>query len=192
MKKVYNPFEIFSEKQLLLFGLILLIVGSAIGFLFNGRFDGLVDLHFVEFADFHEVLIDNLINTVLLTLFLFLLGLFINPKTRIIDLLNTALIARIPFYILPFFNANNRITIITDSLIEVAASNNLDAINMLDTLIIVVFGILALLTLIWFAVLLWNGFKVATNAKGTKNVVLLVTVVLVTEIASKYIILHFN
>jgi hypothetical protein len=192
MKKVYNPFEIFSEKQLLLFGLILLIVGSAIGFLFNGRFDGLVDLHFVEFADFHEVLIDNLINTVLLTLFLFLLGLFINPKTRIIDLLNTSLIARIPFYILPFFNANNRITIITDSLIEVAASNNLDAINMLDTLIIVVFGILALLTLIWFAVLLWNGFKVASNAKGTKNVVLLVTVVLVTEIASKYIILHFN
>lgn len=192
MKKVYNPFEIYSEKQLLLFGLILLIVGSAVGFLFNGRFDGLVDLHFVEFADFHEVLVDNLINTFVLTLLLFLLGLLINPKTRIVDLLNTALIARIPFYILPFFNANNRITIITDTIIEVSASNNLDAINMLDTLIIVVFGILALLTLIWFAILLWNGFKVATNAKGTKNVVLVVTVVLLTEIASKYIILQFN
>lgn len=192
MKKLYNPFEIFTERQLLVFGILFLLIGSFIGFQFNGRFDGVVDLHFVEYATFYQVLVDNCINTLLLTLFLFAFGLFINSKTRIIDLLNTALIARIPFYILPFFNGNNRITLITEKLMELSTSNNLEAINVLDTIIIVVFGILALVTLIWFAVLLWNGFKVATNAKGTKTIVLFITVVLLAEIASKYIIIQFN
>lgn len=192
MKKLYNPFEIFSEKQLLISGIIILILGSYIGFLFNGRFDGVVDLHFMENVTLSNVLIDNLINTVLLSVFLFLLGLFINSKTRIIDILNTSLIARIPFYMLPFFNTNNKMIETTEGLLEMATSNNMESLTPIDLFFVVVFGILALLTLIWFSILLWNGFKVATNAKGTKAVVFFITVVLLAEIVSKYLILQFN
>ena len=192
MKKIYNPFEIFSENQLLIFGILFLVIGSFLGFLFNGRFDGVLDLHFVEFADFYEVLLDNLINTMVLTILLFLLGLFINPKTRIIDLLNTALIARIPFYILPFFNINNYMNRITDAMMDLVASNNLEAIAVTDTIFMAIFGILALATMVWFAILLWNGFKIATNAKGIKTIVLFIVIVLLAEIASKHLILQFN
>ena len=192
MKKIYNPFEIFSENQLLIFGIFFLVIGSFLGFLFNGRFDGVLDLHFVEFADFYEVLLDNLINTMVLTILLFLLGLFINPKTRIIDLLNTALIARIPFYILPFFNINNYMNRITDAMMDLVASNNLEAIAVTDTIFMAIFGILALATMVWFAILLWNGFKIATNAKGIKTIVLFIVIVLLAEIASKHLILQFN
>lgn len=192
MKKIYNPFEIFSERQLLIFGILFLAIGSFLGFLFNGRFDGVLDLHFVEFADFYEVLLDNLINTMVLTILLFLLGLFINPKTRIIDLLNTALIARIPFYILPVFNINNHMYRITDAMMDLVATNNLEAIAVTDTVFMAIFGILALTTLVWFAILLWNGFKIATNAKGIKIIVLFIVIVLLAEIASKHIIFQFN
>jgi len=192
MKKLYNPFEIFSERQLLLIGILFLIIGSFLGYLFNGRFDGVLDLHFVEFVDFYEVFLDNIINTFVLTIFLFLLGLFINPKTRIIDLLNTALIARIPFYILPFFNTNGHMYRITDALMDLVAKNNLEAIAFSDTIFMAIFGILALATMVWFAILLWNGFKIATNAKGIKAIILFILVVLLAEIASKYLIIQYN
>jgi hypothetical protein len=192
MKKIYNPFEIFSEKQLLITGTIVLILGSCIGFLFKGRFDGIVDLHFMENVTFSEVLVDNLINTLVVSVFLFLLGRFINSKTRIIDVLNTSLIARIPFYVLPFFNTNNKMIETTDRLLEITSSSSIESLTPVDLFYVVVFGILALLTLVWFSILLWNGFKVATNAKGTKAVVLFITVVLLAEIVSKYIITQFN
>ena len=192
MKKLYNPFEIFSEKQLLIFGIIVLILGSYIGYLFKGRFDGVVDLHFMKNVTLQEVFVDNLINTLLLSVFLFLLGLFINSKTRLIDILNTSLIARIPFYVLPFFNSNNKMIQTTERLMEMTSSNTMESLPAVDVFFIVVFGILALITLIWFSILLWNGFKVATNAKGTKAVVLFITAVLLAEIVSKYLIIQFN
>jgi hypothetical protein len=192
MKKFYNPFELFSERQLLFFGLIVFVVGSFIGYLFNGRFDGIVDLDFVALTELSEVFIDNCINTLLLTVLLYLYGLAINTKTRIIDLLNTALIARIPFYVLPFFNVNNLIITTTDSLLQMANTNSFESLTVTDTIIILVFGVMALVTLIWFAILLWNGFRVATNAKGTKKVVLFIVVVLAAEIVSKYLIIQFN
>lgn len=192
MKKIYNPFEIFSEKQLLITGTIVLIIGSCIGFLFKGRFDGIVDLHFMENVTFSKVLVDNLINTLVVSVFLFLLGRFFNSKTRIIDVLNTSLIARIPFYVLPFFNTNNKMIEATDRLLEITSSSSIESLTPIDLFYVVVFGILALLTLVWFSILLWNGFKVATNAKGTKAVVLFIIVVLLAEIVSKYIITQFN
>jgi len=192
MKKFYNPFELFSERQLLIFGLLMLVVGSFIGYLFNGRFDGIVDLHFVALTELPEVFIDNCINTLLLTVFLFLYGLTINTKTRIIDLLNTALIARIPLYVLPFFNVNNLIITTTDNLVQMANTNSFESMTITDTIILLVFGVMALVTLVWFAILLWNGFRVATNAKGTKKVVLFIVVVLAAEIVSKYLIIQFN
>jgi hypothetical protein len=54
------------------------------------------------------------------------------------------------------------------------------------------FSFVAIFTLIWFSVLLWNGFKVATNAKGIKNIILFIFTILVVEIVSKYIITTFN
>ena len=48
MKKIFNPFQNFSEKQLVLFGSIITIIATALAVLLNGRFDGVLDLHFVE------------------------------------------------------------------------------------------------------------------------------------------------
>mgnify|MGYP006167936399 FL=1 len=81
---------------------------------------------------------------------------------------------------------------ITDEMMDLVANNNLEAIAVTDTIFMAIFGILALATMVWFAVLLWNGFKIATNAKGIKAIILFIAVVLLAEIASKYIITQFN
>jgi len=192
MKQLYNPFELYSERQLLIFGLVLTLIGSFLGYLFNGRFDGIIDFHLLESVIFLEVVLDNFFNAVLLTMLLFINGKIINSKTRFVDVLNASLLARIPFYILPFFNFNNVMYDVSNRTYDIMVAGSFNAISTPDIILLMLFSFVAICTLIWFSVLLWNGFKVATNAKGIKNIILFIFTILVVEVVSKYIITTFN
>jgi len=192
MKQLYNPFELYSERQLLIFGLVLTLIGSFLGYLFNGRFDGIIDFHLLESVIFLEVVLDNFFNAVLLTMLLFINGKIINSKTRFVDVLNASLLARIPFYILPFFNFNNVMYDVSNRTYDIMVAGSFNAISTPDIILLMLFSFVAICTLIWFSVLLWNGFKVATNAKGIKNIILFIFTILVAEVVSKYIITTFN
>ena len=192
MKQLYNPFELYSERQLLIFGLVLTLIGSFLGYLFNGRFDGIIDFHLLESVTFFEVVLDNFFNTVLLTTLLFITGKLINSKTRFVDVLNASLLARIPFYILPFFNFNNVMYDVSNRTYSIIVAGSFNAISTPDMILLMLFSFVAICTLIWFSLLLWNGFKVATNAKGIKNIILFIFTILVVEVVSKYIITTFN
>lgn len=192
MKQLYNPFELYSERQLLIFGLVMTLIGSFLGYLFNGRFDGIIDFHLLESVTFFEVVLDNFFNTVLLTTLLFITGKLINSKTRFVDVLNASLLARIPFYILPFFNFNNVMYDVSNRTYSIIVAGSFNAISTPDMILLMLFSFVAICTLIWFSVLLWNGFKVATNAKGIKNIILFIFTILVAEVVSKYLITTFN
>ena len=192
MKQLYNPFELYSERQLLIFGLVLTLIGSFLGYLFNGRFDGIIDFHLLESVIFLEVVLDNFFNAVLLTILLFINGKIINSKTRFVDVLNASLLARIPFYILPFFNFNNVMYDVSNRTYDIMVAGSFNAISTPDIILLMLFSFVAICTLIWFSVLLWNGFKVATNAKGIKNIILFIFTILVAEVVSKYLITTFN
>lgn len=192
MKQLYNPFELYSERQLLIFGFVMTLIGSFLGYLFNGRFDGIVDFHLLESVTFFEVVLDNFFNTVLLTMLLFITGKFINSKTRFVDVLNASLIARIPFYILPFFNFNNVMYDVSNRTYDIMVAGSFNAISTPDIILLMLFSFVAICTLIWFSVLLWNGFKVATNAKGIKNIIVFIFTIIAAEVVSKYIITTFN
>lgn len=192
MKQLYNPFELYSERQLLIFGLVMTLIGSFLGYSFNGRFDGIIDFHLLESVTFFEVVLDNFFNTVLLTTLLFITGKLINSKTRFVDVLNASLLARIPFYILPFFNFNNVMYDVSNRTYDIMVAGSFNAISTPDIILLMLFSFVAICTLIWFSLLLWNGFKVATNAKGIKNIILFIFTILAAEVVSKYIITTFN
>lgn len=49
MKKIiFNPFPKLFRKQLITFGILAGIIGCLLALAFNGRFDGVLDLHFIE------------------------------------------------------------------------------------------------------------------------------------------------
>src|SRR5690625_4846953 len=104
---LFRPFERYSEKTLVIVGVAFTLIGSLLGAAFQGRFDGVLDMHFVPSTSFYQVLIDNAINIFCLVLFLFLSAKYINNKTRLIDILTAAMVARIPYYFMVFGNINN-------------------------------------------------------------------------------------
>ena len=192
---LFNPFEKYAENKLFVLGVLITLAGSYLGYLFQGRFDGVVDLHFVPSTTLFEPLIDNLINIVVLFLLLFILGKYINSKTRAIDILTPVLIARFPFYLLTFSNYQNYISGVSEKLIaSLNLQNKPTELNIAtsDMIITLLFALISILFLIWFVILLFNGFKVATNSRGIKNNLLFAGAIVLAEILSKIIFIFLN
>lgn len=196
MKKVlFNPFEQFSERPLILFGISITILLSMTGAFFNARFDGVIDLHFSTPTFFINTLTDNAVNIVILSLALFTLGKFRNNKTRFIDVFTASLIARIPYYMLPFFNWNNTVLIESEKLlkqfmtVQPGVAPQFESTQML---VLVLFAGFSILFLAWFIYLLYQGYKVATNAKGGIEIILFGVTILIAEVFSKIIFYLIN
>jgi hypothetical protein len=194
-KILLNPFEKHSEKNLLFFGIIMTFLGSFIAYLTKARFDGIIDMHVVDQIRFLEPLFDNLLNTLSLFLLFFLLGKRINSKTRWIDILSVSIISRIPFYVLPLFNIEGLLAKITEKILNGIDFQNLSqppVIEFSDLIILLVFTMVAVLCLAWFIALFWNGFRVATNTKGMKNIIFFIVFLLLSEVLSKMLISTIN
>lgn len=185
---LFKPFERFSENQLLVVGICATLIGSYLAYLFDGRYDGALDFHIIQSKNGFEPFIDNGINIVTTFLFIFLAAKIINTKTRMIDAFTSILIARIPLYLLPFTNFNHALSTDIDptdlNAMMVYLNNHIVAV--------VIISILSILAVVWFIALLWNGYKTASNAKGTKAILLFITALLLAEIASKIGIHYLN
>jgi uncharacterized membrane protein len=183
-----NPFEKYNEKQLLISGIGITILGSILGFVFNARFDGVIDLHFVQNTSFFTIVSEIIIDVLCLTILLFILGKYINKKTRFIDILSPVLIARLPFYLLTIFNSHDFLFKKSENLIKNLQSGQIDNPDSNDLFIICLFGLISIGFLIWFVIILYNGFKVATNTKGIKNNIFFAISIIIAEILSKAIL----
>jgi len=189
---LFKPFEKYSEKNLFLIGLIFTIIGSFIAYFFDIRYDGVFDIHIKSNGLIYQALVDNLINIFCLILFLYLSASYVNKKTRVIDILTTTVIARTPLYILPLFNINNVIGKATEKLIQLVDPKLINQIPASSILLVTVFGIITILFIVWYVALLFNGFKVSSNAKGKVSLILFITSLVLAELLSKFLIFQLN
>jgi hypothetical protein len=196
MKKIFfNPFEQFSDRPLILFGVAATFLLSMTGAYFNARFDGVLDLHFSTPTFFINTLTDNAIDVAILTLSLFTLGKTRNSKTRFIDIFTASLVSRVPYYFLSFFNWDNLILTESNKLMQQFATiqpEKIPEFGSVNMLVLIVFAAVSLLFLTWFIYLLYQGYKVATNAKGAVEVVLFGVTLLIAEFFSKFIFYLIN
>lgn len=183
-----KPFEKYSEQKLLITGIIALLIGAGITYIFNSKFIGVLKITFVDDGSIGQSILDSTIITGCLTLFLFLAGKYMYTKTRLIDIIVTALIAYIPFYLLAVFNLNDTIKIATENLMANISPTLASQLPMKDLFTITIFGVVTILILIWFIALLYNGFKTATNAKGTKPKILFAIALILADLLSKNLI----
>ena len=189
---IFNPFEKISEKKLLLIGITSMIVGATLGYLFNARYDGIFDLHFEKSTNYFKALLDILISVSTTCLLLLAVGKYTNPKTRFIDVFNTCTIAKIPFYVLTLFNINNWIYYSSAKLVESLQHNLMKMPSLSEFIPVLLFSLFTILGLVLSVLLLLNGYKVASNAKGTKSIGLFVAALFLSEIFSKIIISYLN
>jgi len=188
---LFKPFERYTEQKLLITGSISMAIGVILTYVLNCRFVGAFQMIFDD-TTIIQSLVDILIIMSCLTLFLFIAAKFIYKKTRLIDIIVTALVSFIPFYMLPVFNINDILQKSTKELRNFVLPEMVNQMP-LDTLLpLVAFSFFGLFVLIWSIVLLYNGFKTAANAKGIKAIVIFGIALVLADIASRYLIFHLN
>ena len=186
---ISKPFETIQESKLFGIGVLILLVASIGAYFTNARFDGVLDVHFSPSIKWYQPLVDNGINTLCLAILLFLLSRFSPTKARFIDILNVALICRIPLYFVPLTNIGNINQETAEFLIDnVANPAALRELPLPHILILGLGALVAIFAVVVMGFLLYRGYKNATNSKQTSHLVLLIVVVILAELMTKSLV----
>lgn len=193
MKKiVINPFENYSENKLLLVATVGNIVLLFLSFQFNTAFYGNLKINPTDTITLKAVLEQHFIILFTTVTVLFVVGRYLNQKTRFVDIFATCLLSRIVFCLLPLININLVMFQISKKIIASAGTSNSEIAITNSLSLVLFFSVIILFTIIWFIVLLYNGFKTATNAKGTKSIVLFIAALFVVETLSQILIKYIK
>lgn len=184
---LFNPFSKFSEKQLFFVGLLFFILNSFVCFFTKTQMDSIF-----HFSDNKNLTIEYAfllagISILSAILFLFLFALIINKKTRFIDIVNTVLISQMPNCI--------ALLCIKFSGMDTLAKNLKQNLGLGGTvnLIQFTFSILIILSITLYGfVLIYNGFKTATNFKKWQHIILFVVLLLIFILFHQVYIQNFN
>lgn len=183
-----NPFDKYTDKTLATIAAIATLFGCIASWLFSAIHDGVIDLHMLSDLDITVAVGSILADILVLSVCLFAGARLINRKTRFQDIIFVAAIARIPYYLLSFLNINAMSYRATQTL-EQSLLRGMDVdVAPRDYVIITLLALFSILALVWMILLLVNGFKVASNARGTKDMTIFVIALIVAEIASQLFI----
>ena len=176
----WNVFERFSTLKLLSFGVLGALIASVLAVFFKGRFDGVLDVHFVNEILWHQPFVDNLLAILLLSICLFITSKLLNPKTRFIDIVNAVLIGRFLIYLILFTNLNGFISRLSESALVDPENIQIDG----NMIVLIILGMFSLALLFLFFVVVYVGFRVATNYKKWQGLFYFCVTVIVAEILS--------
>lgn len=193
MKKIFiNPFENYTEAKLLGVGIIGNVLLVFLSYKFNIQFIGNLKVNPQENTELKNVLLQHLILLSITVVLLLILGKYLNSKTRFVDILAVGLLSRIAFCLIPFVNINQKMFIITNNIMASLAIANPNKAVENEVPLLLFNSIIILLSMVWFFILLYNGFKTATNSKNLKSIVLFIATVVIIEILSRILIFNLS
>lgn len=176
-----NPLEYIAGAKALAIGFLFFILGIIAAFLFNIRFDGILNVHFSKGISLWTAASDLSINFICATVFLYISAYLSGAKqTRLIDIATAFLLAYAPLILLSLLNFNNQgynLGLIVKSGTELST-----IYYPLLTIMIVLIPLI----LIWTISILFKGYKTATNLKNPKLIISFLIGLISSLVASKY------
>ena len=184
---LFKPIAKFQESTLLIFGILVAAISLFVAVQTGIRFDGAIDAHVGNDISIVTALKDLVIAIATMVLFLFIAAKIVNSKTRFIDILNTVLVARITILFLAMISALPYLKNIGTKILA-AQGNSIEVTKIALNPLFLFLSLLLVVLLVWYIALLWNGFKISSNAKGGKSVVLFIIAIVSAEVTSKIIL----
>lgn len=178
----FNPFTFWGGSKILWLGLLVIAIHIPVGYFFDARFDGAMDMHISSVENVWQPIIDILIAWPAMFLSLYLLALCFKSPIRLIDIAGATAVARIPLLIsvLPAKVSDPGMRDV----------NELLSLQGIDLWILMVGAIIILLFFIWFIVLLFNAYKINSALKDWKLITSFIIGVLIAEVISKVALIY--
>lgn len=177
---MFNPFTRIAGLQAFGIGMLLLLLTGFIGSYSNVRFDGVLDMHLGAEISLMKSFSFLAIDIMSVVLVMWFTGLMISKGFRFVDILGTMTLAKAPYLILAvagyFCTVPDTKEILNNPYI------------VFQSISFILLIILSLPIIIWSITLMYNGFKVSCDVKGTKLTVAFIIAITVSEIISKILI----
>jgi predicted membrane channel-forming protein YqfA (hemolysin III family) len=171
---VFNPFSKFSEKQLFIFGFLFFILDVLVCFYTSTRMDSIFHFSPQENLTLSGAFVFVSISTASAILFLFLVALLINKKTRFINIVNTVLLSQAPNFLVLLSIKYSGLETLANNLKTTDGSPPSIDLNTIAIIPFVVGICLMLVLIVYGFILIYNGFKTATNLKKGLHITLFV------------------
>ncbi len=167
-----NPFIRIAGYKSLLIGFAGLLLVSFISYITGTHFNGLLFVGFAKDSKFVYYFLEHIISWITIFTFLFLSGIILSKtKFRLIDVLGTTLLARLPLIIAPILR-----------LLPYFQSFVFQSWEMYF-----IYGAY-LLSAFWTIVLLFNAFKISCNLKNERLIISFAVSIILSEIITRLII----
>lgn len=183
-----NPFRIIPDKLLLLLGMISFIVGCYISHAYRMIYDGIWDAHEARELLFSQAFTANTVDVIVVAILLIVFGRIINPKTRMIDILNTALISRIPIYLTVPLAGIPMVKSVLQTIMDHLKVIEHLKFQTFEVMVLTVFSSAVLLLLGYSIALMVNGFRHATHVKKVQHYLVFAALIIIAELLSKWIV----
>lgn len=186
---ILKPFENVQDKTLLAIGILTGVVISCLQLLTHMRSIAILKQVALKSAPtLVQTLSDFAITTIVMTLALFVFGKIINKKTRLIDILNTVLIARICLDISVLFDINGYLSDFSLQLIDnIANPEILFKSNPQGFVYFIITSFASILCLVGFGYYIYQGFKLATHLKKKYMIIVFVLIILLVDTLTRLI-----
>lgn len=180
-KTIFNPFEKFDDKTLLIVGIISFSLFISLCYWTNSYFTSIYRIEQLEIKNIYDLLIPTIISFTVPIVVLYILGKLLYRKTRIIDIVNTVLLSQVPLIILLLLEKFPYLKSAGERVLAYQ-NNRTGAFPAIDLIIMLLVIAITLLCLIYSFIIFFNGFKTATNIKKWQHIALFCSVVFLTTI----------
>ncbi|WP_300596805.1 hypothetical protein [Niabella sp.] len=181
-KTIFNPFERYPERDLAIGGIIGLLLSIWLFWWAQQTNDGVYHVSPRADLSLTGAITEAVVCTLLVCALLSGVGKAINPKTRIIDILNATMIHRIPLSFgilvlqLPFIRT------VMDQIMQAVKNNRLETLSGSTLWISTLVSLLMLGFFVYAIVLLVNGFRTAVHARKATHYLLFAAALIIAEV----------
>jgi hypothetical protein len=189
---IFNPFSKFSEKQLFVVGFGFFCVTSYVCFFTQTRMNSIFHFAPQENVSLSSAVLFSTISIVSAILFLFLMALLFYKKTRLIDIINTVLLSQAPNFLILLCIKYSGMDALAKNIEATSGAASSATVSAMSLIPLVIFILLILILIIYGFVLLYNGFKTATNLKKWQHIALFIVALLLFMIFHQFYIHYLN
>ncbi|KFF26777.1 YIP1 family protein [Chryseobacterium vrystaatense] len=187
-KTIFNPFERFDDKLLLVIGLLGTALIVLLGYYWTGNsFISIYRISRMDKVTFEAIAIPTFISFASAIIILFILGRILNNKTRVIDIVNTVLISQL---VVSVMQVMDKIPLIKNTQARMISqkAHPSEALPIWDLTVTIGIATISLIIMIYSITLYYNGFKTATNIKKWQHITLFAAVSLLTTMICQILI----
>ena len=176
-----NPFTRIGGWKAFFIGLVIFLVTAAVGYLGDAVPVGLFSIRPIADVSISTILICQASTLAVLVLIIYLTAFISTRHVRFQDVLGITTLAQAPLLLV--VTIVQLLIPIVNSVIGFTKKGDVEVLNQIQSastyLFVSIVGLVVVAVLIWYVVVLYNGFKTLTDLKGTKGVIAFIGLVIV-------------